>query len=115
MLNVFSLPVLPESSRQTANLSQGRIHNLRRHRGDDHDRPGLLALDPKGSGRLASVENSEDVDVKDLLKVVRVELERGLDDGDAGVLIRGEQAGSLPRLHSLQMPAHASEKGGLRR
>ena len=115
LVRVVSLPVLPGSSSQTTNLSEGRIHDLRRHRGDNNDRPGLLALDPEGSSRLASVENSEDVDVKDLLKVVRVELERGLDDGDAGVLIRGEQAGSVPRLHSLQMPAHASEKGGLRR
>lgn len=66
-------------------LSEGRVDNLGRHGRDDDDGSGLLALDPEGGGGLAGLEDTEDVDSKDFVEVVRGELESGLDDGDARV------------------------------
>lgn len=66
-------------------LSDGGVDDSVGHGRNDDDRTGLLALDPEVGGGLSSVEDSENVDVEDLLEVFRSEFESGFDDRDTRV------------------------------
>lgn len=62
------------------------VDKRRRHARVDDNAAFVTALEPELGGRNSSIENTKNVGLVDVVKVLLVEFGSGLDDGDTSVL-----------------------------